>query len=81
MVETMSDFRIPTFDSGCLEFRLMENEICIYATKDGLEWLATKCACLAARTLAAGGTEHLHIEDYQVLTQQSLPAVIARFEA
>jgi hypothetical protein len=76
----MNDFIPPNFVKGCLELRVTEGEVCLLATKKGLEWLAAKCVRLAGKKLLPGDTDHIHIDDYQILTHESLPAVLVRFE-
>ena len=65
----------PAFDTGHLEFRTEENEVCIYGDEEGLRWLAQKCLAL----VDARQKNHLHLGDYQVLTRTSQSAVIALY--
>lgn len=71
----MKKFREPDFTSGNIELRFAEGEICIYATKEGLEEIARFCSSLISKPKQG----HIHLEDYQVLTQDSLKGVIAVF--
>lgn len=64
------------FSSGILEFRADEEEICIYGTTDGLRWLAQKCLALVDK----GEPNHLHLEDYEILTKESKKTVLALFK-
>ncbi len=68
-------FTQPDFSQGLIEFRVEGDEVAIYATPEGLQWLAQKCLVL----VDAGKKEHLHLADYQVLTKASKPATLARF--
>ncbi len=73
LVANRKPFHPPTFADGDVEFRFEEGEVCIYATTAGLGKLRDLMLLLARRDV----TTHLHLEDYQVLTSASLPAVIA----
>jgi hypothetical protein len=68
-------FSVPNFSEGIIEFRVDGDEVAIYATPDGLRWLAQKCLVL----VDAGKKDHLHLGDYQVLTKESKSAVLAQF--
>jgi len=68
-------FKNPEFTEGILELRIEDNEICIYATKAGLRKLSEFCQ----RLIDEPNTGHIHLEDYQVLTPDSLKGVIAIF--
>ena len=70
------DFVIPSFVDKCIELRFENNEICIYATPTGLRKLIGFCEELL-RNPKQG---HIHLEDYEVLTEASLKGVIAVFE-
>lgn len=72
----MAPFLDPSFESGDLELRFADGEVMIYGTPSGLERFASLCVTLAQGTQA---TEHRHIEDYELLTPQSLRGVIAVF--
>ena len=72
-----SEFKAPSFVSGCIEFRYSENEVAIYANREGLEKLKGYCDDL----LRSGSKNaHIHLEDRQVLTENSLNCAIAVFE-
>ena len=71
-----STFIKPDFSNASIEFRVVEGEICIYATNEGLEKLASLCSKLIKHEKQG----HIHLEDYEVLTKDSLRAVIAIFE-
>lgn len=73
----MEQFLDPSFESGDLELRFADGEVMIYGTPNGLTRLASLCVTLAQRTEA---TEHCHLEDYELLTPQSLCGVIAVFQ-
>lgn len=69
-------FIMPDFSNAGIEFRVVDNEVCIYATADGLGKLAAFCDKLIKDKKLA----HIHLEDYGILTRDSLAAVIAIFE-
>lgn len=68
-------FTEPNFSEGIIEFRIDGNEVSIYGTPEGLRWLAQKCLVL----VDAGKKNHLHLDDYHVLTKESKPATLANF--
>lgn len=69
------EFRKPDFKERDIELRFEEGEICIYATPKGLETFIHFCNIL----LSKSKEDHLHLEDYEVLTQDSLIGTIAIF--
>jgi hypothetical protein len=69
------DFSEPNFSEGIIEFRVNGDEVAIYATPEGLRWLAQKCLVL----VDGRKKEHLHLGDYQVLTKESKGATLAQF--
>ena len=69
-------FKFPDFKDCDLEFRYENDEICVYGTSDGLMWLAEKCRELAGKT----ATTHMHLEEYDRLTEASIKATIAVFK-
>ncbi len=71
----MKEFKEPDFTSGNIELRFEEDEICIYATKEGLEKIITFCKSLIGKPRQG----HIHLEDSYVLTKDSLKGVIAIF--
>ena len=66
----------PDFSNASIEFRVVNDEVCIYATSKGLEKLAAFCGRLAENKKQ----DHIHLEDYEVLTPNSLRAIIANIE-
>lgn len=76
----MSKFKKPKFEDKCIELRFEHGEVCIYANKIGLKRLADFCAQLENK-LQTGLSEHIHLEDMQVLTSESLRGVIAVFNS
>ena len=68
-------FREPGFETGHIELRFEDEEICIYATRTGLEKLVTFCRSL----LDYRKDGHIHLEDYEVLTKDSLRGTMAVF--
>ena len=75
----MKKFIRPVFDHKCIEFRYTDEEVCIYGTRKGLKKLSDLCLQLVhcEQTLK---TEHIHLEDYEVLTSNSLRGTIALFD-
>lgn len=68
------DIATSAFADGDLEFRHDDGEMVICGTPRGLAKLAELCLRLA--TSGARASEHLHVEDYQVLTPGSLRGTI-----
>ena len=66
----------PDFGEGDIELRFQEDEICIYASEDGLKKLIEFCQMLLDNPQKG----HLHLEDYEVLTSDSLRGVMATFK-
>jgi hypothetical protein len=75
----MVDFVIPRFDTGDVEFRCDKDEIMIYGTPKGPVRLAELCLKLVNRR-GDESTDHIHLEDYELLTQDSLRGVLAVFQ-
>jgi hypothetical protein len=73
-------FLNPDFSTGAVELRLKKesgnNEVCVYATKDGIKRLIS----LLEDLLRAGKDDHIHLEDYELLTKESLKGVFAVFQ-
>ena len=70
-------FQKPNFTSGQVELRYDKDKtICIYGTKAGLEKLSDFCLQLSNNP----ETGHIHLEDYQLLTKNSLIGAIAIFD-
>ena len=76
MINMKKKFVPPDFSTGEIEVRFEDSEFCIYATDSGLEKLISYCESL----LKDEAGEHIHLEDYDVLTANSLKGVIAKFE-
>ena len=72
----MLEFRKPNFQDKALELRFENNEVCIYGTKEGLQ----KLADLILKLVAKPSQGHIHLEDYNVLTKDSLVGAVAIFE-
>ena len=70
-------FSPPNFEAGELEIRQEGDEICIYGTPNGLRTLAELCIQLAA---TAKTPDHVHLEDYSILTGDSTRATIGVFD-
>ena len=75
VINKFTKFVRPDFSENQLEFRENPKSIYIYGTAKGLRWLAQKCLVL----VDAGKKDHLHLQDYQVLTKASKPAALAQF--
>lgn len=69
-------FREPILNDKSLELRYENNVVCIYGTQDGLK----KLSDLILDLIKNPGQQHIHIEDYQILTKKSLNGAIAIFE-
>lgn len=69
------DFETPDFDGRILELRYEDGEICIYGSKEGLKRLAEFCQTLVEKPQHG----HIHLEDYEVLTEDSLKGTVAVF--
>ena len=70
------EFRKPNFGKRHVELRFEDEEICIYATDIGLEKLMMFCKSLLDNPKKG----HIHLEDYEVLTKDSLGGTIAVFK-
>ena len=71
-----NQFVPPDFAVGDIELRFQEDEICIYASDNGLKKLIEFCQMLLDNPQKG----HLHLEDYKVLTSDSLRGVMATFK-
>ncbi len=68
-------FRAPIFKDKCLELRYENAEICIYGTGKGLK----KLSQLILRLVHKPKRGHIHLEDYDLLTDDSLTGAVAIF--
>lgn len=68
-------FEMPNFENKHLELRFEDGEVCIYATTEGLEKIIEFCNIL----LENPSKGHIHLEDYEILTDRSEKGVIALF--
>ncbi len=68
----------PVFDGKCLEFCYSNDEICIYGNPEGMKKLSEFCLHLAG--IQSQDSEHVHLEDYDLLTKSSLRGSIAVFK-
>ena len=68
--------RKPDFDSGVIKLGIAEGEVYIYATEVGLRKLTDFCKLL----LTKSKEDHMQLEDFDVLTKDSLKGVIALFK-
>jgi hypothetical protein len=69
-------FMRPDFTRGNIKLVFESGEVCIYANADGLKKLMDFCNQL----LTKSKDDHMHLEDYDVLTGDSLRGVIALFK-
>ncbi len=69
-------FRRPDFRGRSLELRYENNEVCIYGTKAGLKRLSELITGLVNKPQ---GT-HIHLEDYELLSRDSLNGAVAVFD-
>ena len=74
----MSAFNQPSFDEGSVELRIVDDEVCIYATPAGLKHFAELCLTLLGDH-PQSKTSHIHLEDYEILTRDSKRGVVAVF--
>lgn len=68
-------FKKPDFSTGDIELSFQQGEVCIYTTRVGLEKLIQICNSLKSKPQG----DHVHLEDYEVLTTKSLRGTIAQF--
>lgn len=73
-------FKRPNFSSGQVEVRVDNEGVAIYGTREGLMNLAHICNELASRSSKRYGTDHVHLEDCNLLTSESIRAAIAYFD-
>ena len=71
----MPNFIRPDFTQRQLELRFEKNEVCIYGTKEGLNRLIE----MLKNLIDNPNEGHIHLDEYQILTVNSLPGVIAVF--
>ena len=76
-VKMDDQFRKPDFDNGVIKLGIAEGEVYIYATEVGLRKLIDFCNLL----LAKPKEDHIHLEDFGVLTKDSLNGAMALFRA
>ena len=69
------DFKKPDFSKGDVELRFENGVVCIYATENGLKRIADLCLKLVEHP----GQGHMHLEEYQLLTNASKKGAIAIF--
>lgn len=70
-----SNFKKPNFESGEIELRYEDDEVCIYGTEAGIRKMLEFCQMLLEKPKEG----HIHLEDYSVLTEDSLRGTIAIF--
>jgi hypothetical protein len=75
VVALTGKWRKPVFEGRHIELRLENDEVCIYATRVGLERIVSFCNDLLGHPKRGAG--HIHLEDYELLTSASLKGVIA----
>lgn len=72
----MNKFVKPDFTKKSLELRYENNELCIYGTEEGLKRLSD----LILNLINKPKQSHIHLEDYELLTDKSLIGAIAIFD-
>ena len=77
-VEMAKKWRKPIFKERHIELRFEDEEVCIYATRLGLERIVEFCNYLLDHPQRGAG--HVHLEDYELLTAASEKGVIALFD-
>jgi len=65
----------PNFSTGDIELRVENDEVCIYVTDEGLKKMVSFFESIKEKNDCA----HIHLEDYDVLTKNSMRGVIAKF--
>jgi hypothetical protein len=75
----MSAFEWPNFEVHAIEVRKTGDEVAIYATKTGIEKLIALLERLRHEK-TQNGSAHIHLEDYDVLTSNSLPLTLVLME-
>ncbi len=75
-----NEFSRPDFSSGQVEIRIDDEGVAIYGTREGLKSLASICNELASRLGNRHGTDHIHLEDRNILTSESIKAAVAYFD-
>ena len=74
----MSEFRYPLFNGGCIEIWSDDDGVAIYGTPEGI--IKPRELCDEILQLSERGkTEHIHLEDRNILTSDSLSATLAVF--
>jgi hypothetical protein len=68
-------FTKPNFGEKHLELKLVDGEVCLYATEQGLKQIISFCETLIDKP----NKGHIHLEDYKILSDESLRGVIAVF--
>jgi hypothetical protein len=68
-------FSAPSFGTYGLELRCDGDEVSVYGTRDGLRRLCDLIMALVDNP----GENHIHLEDYELLTKESLIGAVAVF--
>jgi hypothetical protein len=79
MESVMSAFEWPNFEVHPIEIRKTGDEVAIYATNKGIEKLINLLERLRHEK-TQNGSAHIHLEDYDVLTSNSLPLALVLME-
>jgi ABC-type histidine transport system ATPase subunit len=66
----------PDFSKKSVELRFENNEVCVYGTKEGLQRLLRLINDLIDNPKKG----HIHLEDYELLTEKSLIGAVAVFD-
>ena len=66
---------MPSFETGSLELRYENDVVCVYGNREGLRRLISLCQEL----LDKGPKNHVHLEDYNLLSAESKRGTVALF--
>jgi hypothetical protein len=73
--QKMGKFVEPKLDPDLIEFRYVDGEVSLYFNKEGLERLIE-----VMKGVADKSPNHIHLQDYEILSPNSLPAVLGFFD-
>lgn len=69
-------FFVPNFNNGCVEIRADNDGISLYFTDHGIDRFINILMILKQN----GGDNHIHLEDFEILTKNSIPCALAVFK-
>lgn len=73
------DLLSPSFDDGQIEITVRADGVSIDMTQEGLNRLIRLLLRLKMQAKRTGVNQHLHLEDYELLTTRSPPCVVGVF--